>query len=191
LARTRQHRSIFRSYRKSAAVPYSWPEVARARRRTRPRFGQDSVNRARITQLKNAENRCERRARSKPKPVSESTENSGLASYAGTLGAIAFVYISLYEGFGLPVLEAMACDTPCLVSDRGAMAEVVADAALKVDPTAMGMIEEGLYWIINDTELALSLCERGNRRAHEFSWKRASDLALEVPRAYAGCGSPV
>ena len=100
-------------------------------------------------------------------------------------GAIAFIYISLYEGFGLPVLEAMACGTPCLVSDCDAIAEVVSDAALKVDPTAIGTIEEGLCRIVNDTELALSLRDRGNLRAREFSWGKAADLTLEVLRTAA------
>jgi glycosyltransferase involved in cell wall biosynthesis len=82
---------------------------------------------------------------------------------------------SLYEGFGLCVIEAMACGTPVLTSDVSATAEVGAGAALLVDPMSVGAIHEGLRRLLTDAALRDDLAGRGIERAREFSWRRAAD----------------
>jgi glycosyltransferase involved in cell wall biosynthesis len=85
-------------------------------------------------------------------------------------GALALVFPSLYEGFGLPVLEAMACGTPVVTSNITAMPEVAADAALLVDPVLVDEIAQAMKQIVNDAGLRTRLRERGLARAAEFSW---------------------
>lgn len=90
-------------------------------------------------------------------------------------GAEAFVFPSLHEGFGLPVVEAMACGTPVLSSDAGAIPEVVGDAALLVDPADPAAIEDGLAKILIDHALRGALIERGLIRAKAFSWQKITE----------------
>jgi glycosyltransferase involved in cell wall biosynthesis len=89
---------------------------------------------------------------------------------------------SLYEGFGLPVLEAMACGTPVLTSDVSATAEVAGDAAVLVDPLSVDAITDGLRRLLRDGGLRSELARRGRERAGEFSWKRAADETHAVYR---------
>jgi glycosyltransferase involved in cell wall biosynthesis len=89
--------------------------------------------------------------------------------------ATAFAFPSLYEGFGLPVLEAMACGAPVLTSGISATAEVAGDAALLVDPLSQDEILEGLRRLIQDDALRADLTRRGAERARQFSWRRAAD----------------
>ncbi|MEX2227527.1 MAG: glycosyltransferase family 1 protein [Dehalococcoidia bacterium] len=89
--------------------------------------------------------------------------------------ATAFVFPSLYEGFGLPVLEAMACGAPVLTSNVSATAEIAGDAALLVDPLSQDDIREGLRRLLTDAHLRTELGQRGRERAAEFSWRRAAD----------------
>ncbi len=96
-------------------------------------------------------------------------------------GATVFVYPSIFEGFGLPVLEAMACGTPVITSHSSSLPEVVGEAALLVDPYDERAIEESLRRVIWNAELQRELSERGRRRAQQFSWKRTAELTL---RAY-------
>ena len=84
--------------------------------------------------------------------------------------AEALVFVSLYEGFGLPVLEAMACGTPVVTSNTTAMPEISGDAALLVDPTRVEQISGAMKQIVSDTTLRRSLREKGMARARQFSW---------------------
>jgi glycosyltransferase involved in cell wall biosynthesis len=79
-----------------------------------------------------------------------------------------------YEGFGLPPLEAMACGTPCVVSDRSSLPEVVGDAALIVPADQPDAWRKALEGLLDDTQLAADLRHRGILRAAEFSWPRAA-----------------
>ena len=84
--------------------------------------------------------------------------------------AEALVFPSLYEGFGLPVLEAMACGTPVVTSNLSALPEVAGDAALLVDPTSVEEIADAIRRILSDTALRQQLRERGLRQAAQFPW---------------------
>jgi glycosyltransferase involved in cell wall biosynthesis len=95
-------------------------------------------------------------------------------------GALVFVYPSLYEGFGLPVLEAMAQGIAVLTSDVGATREVAGDAALLVDPVSTSSIRDGLVRLLNDEALRSELSRRGMERAAAFSWERAAAETLAV-----------
>ncbi len=90
-------------------------------------------------------------------------------------GATAFACPSLYEGFGLPILEAMACGAPTLTSNVSATAEVAGEAALLVDPLSVAAIRDGLRELLTDETLRARLSEAGRARAAEFSWSRAAD----------------
>ncbi len=89
--------------------------------------------------------------------------------------AAVVAYPSLYEGFGLPVLEAMACGTPLVVSNDSAVAETAGDAALLVDPRDPAAIAEGLRRVLEDAALADELRARGLAHAAGFTWDRMAD----------------
>lgn len=88
-------------------------------------------------------------------------------------GATAFVFPSLYEGFGLPIVEAMALGTPVITSGRGACAEVAGDAAVLVDPFDAEALAGRLVALSTEIQLREALIESGLRRAAEFTWDRA------------------
>jgi len=92
--------------------------------------------------------------------------------------ALVVAYPSLYEGFGLPLLDAMNAGIPVLTSDVGSMKEVACDAAVLVDPQSVESIRDGLQKIISDKALRDDLRKKGFSRAKEFSWKRSVDLFL-------------
>jgi glycosyltransferase involved in cell wall biosynthesis len=101
--------------------------------------------------------------------------------------ASCFVLPSLIEGFGLPVLEAMARDVPVACSDRTAMAEVAGDAALLFDPTDQQAVTGAVRRLLLDRELAASLVRRGRDRVRLFTWERTAEATLEsYRRAVAG-----
>ncbi len=91
-----------------------------------------------------------------------------------------FVYPSFYEGFGLPVIEAMACGTPVAASNSTSLPEAVGDAGLLFDPYNIEEMAETLHRIISDNALKLRLVEKGLTRAKEFSWDRTALKTLEV-----------
>jgi glycosyltransferase involved in cell wall biosynthesis len=100
--------------------------------------------------------------------------------------ATAFAYPSLYEGFGLPAAEAMACGTPTLASSDGALLEVVGDAAVVVDPLSVGSIAQGLARVVGDEELRARLRAEGPRRVARFTWQAAAEKVLDVYRKAVG-----
>lgn len=95
-------------------------------------------------------------------------------------GATAFVFPSLYEGFGMPVLEAMTSGVPVLTSCASALPEVAGDAALLVDPLDTRAIAEGLRRLVDDSDLRADLRMRGVVRAAQFTWERCAFETLRV-----------
>lgn len=100
-------------------------------------------------------------------------------------GATALVYPSLYEGFGLPLVEAMASGTPVIASNAAAIPEVVGDAGLLLDPHDGPRWTQAMIDIVNDAALRARLREAGVRRASEFTWERTARLTLDVYRRVA------
>ena len=95
-------------------------------------------------------------------------------------GAVCLASASLYEGFWLPALEAMACGTPVLGPDAGAVPEVTGDAALLVPPERVDLLADGLYRLLHDPELRSRLVENGKRRITLFSWEESARKTLRV-----------
>ena len=100
-----------------------------------------------------------------------------------------FVYPSLYEGFGLPPLEAMACGTPVIVSNASSLPEVVGNAALLVDPHEPGEWGDALSALCQDADLRSELASRGRERAQEFSWTRMARETVNVYRTTLSGGA--
>ena len=100
--------------------------------------------------------------------------------------AWAFAFPSLDEGFGIPVLEAMAAGVPVLASNTSSLPEVCGDAALLVDPHDVGAIAAGLSRLIDEESLRTELIERGKRRAAEFTWERCARSTWEVYQSLRG-----
>jgi glycosyltransferase involved in cell wall biosynthesis len=94
--------------------------------------------------------------------------------------ASVFVFPSLYEGFGLPPLEAMASGTPVVTSNVSSLPEVVGDAAVLVDPYSAEAIAEGILTVLRSTHLRDDLRRRGLERAHEYSWNRSVRRVREI-----------
>jgi len=97
-----------------------------------------------------------------------------------------FVFPSLYEGFGLPPLEAMASGTPVVTSNTSSMPEVTGGAAVLVDPYDVGSIVDGVRRVLTDASLAAELRRKGPLRAREFSWARSVARTKELYEAVAG-----
>jgi len=91
-----------------------------------------------------------------------------------------FAFPSLYEGFGLPPLEAMACGAPVLTSNRSSLQEICGEAALLVNPLCVDDIAAGIRTLLDDRELRLELSHRGQQRARSFSWARAAQETTAV-----------
>jgi len=99
-------------------------------------------------------------------------------------GALALVYPSLYEGFGLPPLEAMACGTPVITSRTTSLPEVTGDAAILVDPLDVDQIASAIARIAADSGLRIDLSRRGMARAANYSWDAAASATLKVLESY-------
>jgi glycosyltransferase involved in cell wall biosynthesis len=98
--------------------------------------------------------------------------------------ASCFVYPSLYEGFGLPPLEAMACGCPVVVSNVTSLPEVCGDAAYYVDPYDVESIAEGMYKVLTDEAMRRNLIEKGLERAKLFSWEKAAKSTLRFLKKF-------
>lgn len=110
-------------------------------------------------------------------------------------GARAFVFPSLYEGFGFPVLEAMACGVPVVCSNTSSLPEVAGDAALLVDPTDVDALAQAIQRVLTDAPLRETLIARGYRQITRFSWERCARQVRSVLEAVgrsepAPLGSP-
>jgi glycosyltransferase involved in cell wall biosynthesis len=97
-----------------------------------------------------------------------------------------FAYPSLYEGFGLPPLEAMACGTPCVVANVAALPEVTGPAALQVDPLDVSAIARALDKLLTDDALHAQLRAKGLRHAVGFTWDKTAATTYEVLARHGG-----
>jgi glycosyltransferase involved in cell wall biosynthesis len=101
-------------------------------------------------------------------------------------GARAFVYPSLYEGFGLPVLEAMQCGTPVVTSDTSSMPEVAGDAAVCVPPGDGDALYHALHRLVSDDAWAAQLGRRGRERSRRYSWDITAEATVQAYRQMLG-----
>lgn len=101
-------------------------------------------------------------------------------------GALGFVFLSLYEGFGLPPLEAMQCGTPVVCSNNSSIPEVVGRAAILVDPNDIRGVAVAMKHLAHDPNLCLTLRQKGLNRAREFSWDKTADIILRKMGALCG-----
>jgi glycosyltransferase involved in cell wall biosynthesis len=100
-----------------------------------------------------------------------------------TGAAHALVYPSLFEGFGVPLLEAMTCGVPIVTSEVSCMPEIVDEAAILVDPTDIGDISAGMIRVVRDTALRQELSRKGPLRASDFSWEQTSRIVYNGLRS--------
>ena len=98
--------------------------------------------------------------------------------------ATALVFPSLWEGFGLPVLEAMACGTPVICSNLASLPEVAGNAALLIDPLETSAIASAMNRLLTDNDLRSQLKTAGLQRARQFSWEKTGQATVEVLRQY-------
>ena len=97
-------------------------------------------------------------------------------------GALAFVFPSLYEGFGMPPLEAMACGAPVLTTNAASLPEVVGDCAVICDAYSVKSIAQGLYRLYSDKDLRAQLSRKGIERAKGFTWERSAQMLHDIYR---------
>lgn len=102
-------------------------------------------------------------------------------------GAYGLVFPSLYEGFGLPVLEAMSFGTPVITSNVSALPEVAGDAALLVDPCSTYAIYEGMLRLLKDSSLRGELCRKGLARSRLFTWEKTAEATFEIYSRMLSC----
>ena len=95
-------------------------------------------------------------------------------------GAEVFVLPSLYEGFGFPVVEAMACGCPVITSNTSSLPEVVGKAGIMVDPHNADSLAQAMRHVLTDSELSNNMISRGLKQSKKFSWEKAAEQTLEV-----------
>jgi glycosyltransferase involved in cell wall biosynthesis len=95
-------------------------------------------------------------------------------------GAICFVYPSYFEGFGLPVVEAMQCGVPVIVGNQTSLPEVVGDAGLLFDPFDTQALVNALTTVLNNSEYRASLSAKGLERSRNFNWRNTALMTLGV-----------
>lgn len=101
-------------------------------------------------------------------------------------GAALFLYPSLYEGFGLPVLEALSCGAPVITTNVSSLPEIVGDAGLLLPPSDVDELAGAIGRVLSDADLAASLSEKGRERAARFSWSRTARETIGVYARAAG-----
>ena len=97
-----------------------------------------------------------------------------------------FVFPSLYEGFGFPPLEAMACGTPVIASNNGALSETISDAALIVEPQNSSQIVHAITLMLTDNQLRDRFIQKGLERSGQYSWDKAAKQTLSIYREVSG-----
>ena len=100
--------------------------------------------------------------------------------------ASVFVYPSLYEGFGLPLLEAMACGVPVITSNKSSLPEIAGEAGILVNPEDAGEMREAIISVLDDDSMKQEMIRKGLERAKTFSWERC---ARETLRLYKKLGA--
>jgi glycosyltransferase involved in cell wall biosynthesis len=93
-----------------------------------------------------------------------------------------FIYLSLYEGFGLPILEAQACGCPVLTSDITSCPEVAGDGAHLVDPYSVAEISDGIKEILLNEKYRQAIIKKGNENVKKFFWQKTAKSILKVVR---------
>ena len=105
-------------------------------------------------------------------------KNENLPGFMGA--ALALTYVSLFEGFGVPLLEAMNAETPVITSNASSMPEVVGNAGLLIDPTSVESIANAMHQIYKDKDLRNSLIEKGRLQKEKFNWQIATDVVYKA-----------
>jgi glycosyltransferase involved in cell wall biosynthesis len=120
----------------------------------------------------------------KEQGIAEQTVFTGLVSDPQLVAlyqqASAFVFPSLYEGFGLPVLEAMACGCPVITSSTSSLPEVAGKAGILVNPNNTTELMEAMTQVLTDTALALTLRKMGREQAEKFSWEKTARATADL-----------
>ena len=106
-------------------------------------------------------------------------------------GAVALVFPSLYEGFGLPALEAMACGTPVIASHAGSLAEVVGEAGIKVEPHDTSAIGAGVRRLLDEPDFRAQLIGRGYAQNARFRWESAARQVYDALASIANASAPI
>ena len=102
------------------------------------------------------------------------------------VSSVGLVHTSLYEGFGIPIVEAMTCGTSVVAADTSSIPEVLGDAGLRFDPKSRDELVDRMVALLEGPALREQLIKRGRKRARHFTWERTATATLEVYRSEAG-----